>query len=237
MLYVFDGDIANEVGPNAAVLFFNLAWWVKKNEENNNHYHDGCFWTYNSMKAFSNMFPYMTRNQIETALSKLKTNGYIKTGNYNGAGFDRTLWYSLTEKGEICHGNISNTFRKNPKPIPDINTDIVDIDKSISTYTPEKISSAFPPDSDAYKVASYLDRQILKRMPNKKPATEATLQRWAGDFDKLNRIDGYSWEDIKETLGWSQQDEFWKNNILSGQTFRKQFVKLFLTMTSKEDGR
>ena len=112
MLYVFDGDIANEVGPNAAVLFFNLAWWVKKNEENNNHYHDGCFWTYNSMKAFSNMFPYMTRNQIETALSKLKANGYIKTGNYNGAGFDRTLWYSLTEKGEICHGNISNTSEK-----------------------------------------------------------------------------------------------------------------------------
>ena len=81
-------------------------------------------------------------------------------------------------------------------------------------------------DSDAYKAARYLDRRIRERLPTKPEAGEATLQSWARDIDKLNRIDGQSWDDIADVLEYSQNDAFWAPNIMSGAKFRKQFFTL-----------
>lgn len=80
--------------------------------------------------------------------------------------------------------------------------------------------------SDAYKAARYLDRRIRERLPTKPEASEATLQSWARDIDKLNRIDGQSWDDIADVLEYSQNDAFWAPNIMSGAKFRKQFFTL-----------
>ena len=79
---------------------------------------------------------------------------------------------------------------------------------------------------DAYKAARYLDRRIRERLPTKPEASEATLQSWARDIDKLNRIDGQSWDDIADVLEYSQNDAFWAPNIMSGAKFRKQFFTL-----------
>lgn len=81
-------------------------------------------------------------------------------------------------------------------------------------------------DSDAYKAARYLDRRIRERLPTKPGASEAALQSWARDIDKLNRIDGQSWDDIADVLEYSQNDAFWAPNIMSGAKFRKQFFTL-----------
>lgn len=80
--------------------------------------------------------------------------------------------------------------------------------------------------SDAYKAARYLDRRIRERLPTKPEASEATLQSWARDIDKLNRIDGQSWDDIADVLEYSQNDAFWAPNIMSGAKFRRQFFTL-----------
>lgn len=87
-----------------------------------------------------------------------------------------------------------------------------------------------PHDSDAYKAARYLDRRIRDRLPTKPPSTEATLQAWARDIDKLHRIDGQSWDDIADALEFSQNDSFWAPNIMSGAKFRKQFFQLMSKM-------
>lgn len=80
--------------------------------------------------------------------------------------------------------------------------------------------------SDAYKAARYLDRRIRERLPTKPEASEATLQSWARDIDKLSRIDGQSWDDIADVLEYSQNDAFWAPNIMSGAKFRRQFFTL-----------
>lgn len=85
-------------------------------------------------------------------------------------------------------------------------------------------------DSNAYKGAKYLDEHICARLPDKPPADEATLQRWAADIERINRIDGYPWELISRVLAYSQSDPFWQRNILSGAKFRKQFVTLMSHM-------
>ena len=72
-IFSFDSDVARDVGVNAAVLFYNIAWWIEKNKANNVNFHDGDYWTYNSMKAYTEMFPFMSKKTIETAIGLLNS--------------------------------------------------------------------------------------------------------------------------------------------------------------------
>lgn len=94
----FNIKVATQYGVNCAVLLQNIYYWVEKNQANNKHFHDGYYWTYNSNKAFRQQFEYMTAKQIRHTLEVLQNEGLILTGNYN-KGCDRTLWYTVTEKG------------------------------------------------------------------------------------------------------------------------------------------
>ena len=131
MQHSFDIGIAMQYGVYAAILLNNLGYWIKHNEANGTNFHDGKYWTYNSRKAYKELFPYMSERQINTALEKLISDGLVVTGNYNESAYDRTLWYALTQKGKsILHfdkmenDEMSNGLCQNVKPIPNINTNI-----------------------------------------------------------------------------------------------------------------
>lgn len=135
-LHMFDPQIAKEYGVNAAIIFQNLAYWIEHNRANGANFHDGRYWTYNSVKAFSELFPYLTEKQIRGALKKLEEGGMILVGNYNRSAYDRTRWYALADKGlSICaKGQMDFRERENEnaqegEPIPDINTDITTSNK------------------------------------------------------------------------------------------------------------
>jgi len=120
----FDPDIAAQVGCNAAVIYHNLLHWAQKNAANNRHFYDGRWWTYNSVSAFAELFPYLTGKQIRTALDKLEASGLIISGHFNKASYDRTKWYSPTCLNEQIHlPKKANQIAQKVEPIPDINTD------------------------------------------------------------------------------------------------------------------
>ena len=98
MYHFFDDDIAVAVGVNGALLLTRLHYWLKKNADNETHYHDGHYWTYNSVAAFKKQFPFWSERTISYELKKLEKEGWIKTGNYNASVYNRTKWYTLTEK-------------------------------------------------------------------------------------------------------------------------------------------
>jgi uncharacterized phage protein (TIGR02220 family) len=136
MNHSFNIDVAKQIGIAPAVILNNIYWWIEKNKANDKHFYNGYYWTYNSRKAFCTQFPYLTERQIEYALRKLINEGYVITGNYNKASFDRTLWYAITNKGycilqncEMERTNFVNAKDKNVKAIPDINTDSKNTDR------------------------------------------------------------------------------------------------------------
>lgn len=131
MIHVFDTDVAQKYGINAAIILQNIGYWIKQNEANQTNFYDGRYWTFNSKRAYGELFPYMSKRQIETAFQKLIDDGVIVTGNYNKLAYDRTLWYALTQKGKsILHfGEMENHITgngrpQNGEPIPDINPDV-----------------------------------------------------------------------------------------------------------------
>lgn len=136
MQHSFNVNIAKEFGILEAILLNNLEYWIAKNKANGTNFYDGFYWTYNSAKAFNELFPYVSQRQIQNALKKLKEKGIIQTGNYNKSSYDRTLWYAFTTEGETimqkCKMDYADLLQDNAKegngsvenvqPIPNINS-------------------------------------------------------------------------------------------------------------------
>ena len=175
MQHNFDVEIAQKYGILEAVLLQHIYFWIEKNKANNMHFHDGQYWTYNSNKAFAELFPYATEKQIRTALEKLRKEDILITGNYNKAGFDKTLWYSITEKGyqiiqkrqtNCLSGQMdmtceANGYDQEGKPIPDIITD----NKTDNNICPSKDEQNKPPLKEI-ELADNFDK-IWKLYPRK----------------------------------------------------------------------
>lgn len=167
-VHIFDIRIAQRFGVNCAVILQNIWHWVQKNEANGTNFYDGTYWTYNSTKAFTLQFPYLSQKQITTALQKLRDEGIIQTGNYNVVKYDRTLWYAVTEKGKsiLLTGQMdftekANGFTSEGKPIPDINTDVNADEKpyqDIVSYLNEKTGKKYRASSK--KIRSLISARI-----------------------------------------------------------------------------
>ena len=130
MDHSFNIKAAKLYGVEEAVLLHNIYFWIKKNKANNKHFYDGYFWTYNSVEAFSELFPYWTKRQVERILNNLIKKGAIIKANYNEKAYDRTSWYAITQTVESIYANgemdftkRGNGFNQTVEPIPDINTD------------------------------------------------------------------------------------------------------------------
>lgn len=124
----FSVSVAVEVGVNAAVVLENIAFWVRANRKAGRHKHDDKHWTYGSTRHFAELFDYLSEKQVRGALDKLITCGYVETGNFNRSAYDRTRWFTLTEKGERATQERQSekpTKAKgaagNGRPIPDKN--------------------------------------------------------------------------------------------------------------------
>ena len=94
-LFSFSGEVAGMVGVNAAVVYHGIRLWCKHNEANGKNFHDGRYWTYNSRKAFAELFPFLSEKQVRNALAKLVDAGLLVKGNYNKVAFDQTSWFAL----------------------------------------------------------------------------------------------------------------------------------------------
>lgn len=186
-MHSFSVGVAKEVGVNAAILLQSIKWWCEKNRANGKHFHDGLYWTYNSVKAWQELYPYIGKSAIDSALKKLEERGFIKVGNYNKSAYDRTKWYAITDDGLCLFGDSisgnremeeqesGNGFGENQEPIP--------------------VTSQFPS-------TTYLTDSIVRK-PKKHPTIEevkAHVQEKGYHFDAQHFFDYYS------TSGWKMQN-------------------------------
>lgn len=96
--HMFNIKIAKKLGMIEAVLLHNIQFWIEKSKANNKHFYKGKYWTYNSAKAFSELFDYLSDRQISRALKNLVDDGWLIKDNFNNNPFDRTSWYALSDK-------------------------------------------------------------------------------------------------------------------------------------------
>lgn len=101
------------------------------------------------------------------------------------------------------------------------------------TKSSKKNSSNPPPIQEAVLSAQLLSDLIARNFPTRTAPTEAQLISWARDAEKVHRIDHHPWAEILELIEWSQDDTFWRSNILSMSKFREKWNQL---TAKKESG-
>jgi len=88
---VVSPTLAEEIGLNEAIVLQQLHYWLQRSE----HFYEGRRWIYNTYTQWLEQFPFWSEKTIKRTITSLESKGYIITGNFNKAGFDRTKWYSI----------------------------------------------------------------------------------------------------------------------------------------------
>ncbi len=102
---------------DTAVFLDTIAYWLKKNAANkqSHNFHEGRYWTYNSLDAYTKLFPGWSKDTIRRVIRNCVKNDLLIVGNFNRKGYDRTGWYSLTDKAILYYPHLSVIAQKNPE--------------------------------------------------------------------------------------------------------------------------
>lgn len=192
-VHSFDTDVANMVGVAAATIAYNIQHWCEKNAANDAHQYEGRSWTYNSVSAFKELFPYLSPKQIRTALDKLESAGLVISGNFNKQGRDQTKWYSFVPeavvkaancpKGQMQLPKKASPFAPEGRPLPDRKPDNKPTERKVTRAT--KIDATWRPEEKLRQYA--LDQGIH----------ESRLEDCIEDF-----VDYWSSDDAKPKKDW-----------------------------------
>lgn len=172
-----------------------------------------------------------SKQAVVRARDKLAEAGFIEFQKGKKGSPNR---YYLVKRSHFVTENVTVSVPESvPVSVPENVPHNKNETKTTSLVSPNgstKTKPTFEHGSLPYRAARWLAHQIEERLPSCTPHSEATLQSWAADFDKCNRLDKHDWESINEVLQFSQSDSFWQRNILSGGKFRKQFTQLLAKM-------
>lgn len=84
----------------------------------------------------------------------------------------------------------------------------------------------------------YFAKELLKKMKaNNSQLKEPNLESWANEFRLIRVVDKRTIKQISYLIRWTQENTFWKTNILSPNKLRQKWDKLVLQVKSekKED--
>lgn len=144
MIHQFKVALAKEYGIEEAIFINNFHYWITENKANDRNFFDGRFWTFNSQRAYKDLFPYLNEGKIKRIINSLVEKGILMKGNYNANQYDRTNWYAFTDEGlalvqnyYIDWSKTTNGRVENSRPIPNNKPN----NKTHISFTPSEAGS------------------------------------------------------------------------------------------------
>ena len=201
--YHFRVELAAEYGVDGAIFLHCMAFWIAKNRANGRHFYEGRYWTYNTMKALTELFPFWSRRQIERIVAGLKKAKALLTGNFSEDKTDRTLWYALSDKVLEAYGESAPSISPNGEmdftepctPFPKS----VKCNKETVTYQLENIPPIVPQGGQPEKPKEPQEpkrRRAPKSVPTWKPERfEAFWKFYPRHEDRVSAV--REWDRLK----------------------------------------
>jgi len=201
--------------------------------------------------------PIQNKNQAKGAIKRTKelpknslVDDYKKAIELHADKYKNVLFKGLPEAFDKRLGN-TETVTETVTEVSNIRSDSDEPtnDDSVDNSKKEKNGyeePKFKRDSFAYRAASYLRKRILENNPRQPVPDENPneLEDWCIELDRLNRIGpigadptkdlSYSWEEIGKLIDYSQDDDFWKSNILSAGKLRDKITTLETQMSNRK---
>ena len=229
-------SLAVKVGLNEAIVLQQFHYWLQRSKK----VRDGYKWVYNSYQDWNKQFPFWSLSTLKRTIKSLEKNGYLVSGNYNKAKFDKTKWYRI-DYSKLC---MSQRLGQNEPTISSKwDDESAQNDPTYTNRLPENTSidkdprpkhkkRVYDKDSDYYKLSEFFINQIKKNDPNfKKP----NIQKWSDDFRKIVEIDDRDKYEVAMMIKWVQKDSFWMSNVLSPVKLREKYDQLVLRMANSSE--
>ena len=166
-------------------------------------------WCYASKDTLAEMLD-TTRQTIFTSVKKLIEKGLIK--KHEETKYLRTTqkWFNkiIVEDDEMEE----EIEKEKEEPEKELKAKIIKYSK------------------DDVEMTELLLGLVKQNYPFVKDKTETQLLRDFEEMNKLHRIDNWEYKQIRYVIEFSQKDSFWKQNIRSVKTLRKQFESLVIKL-------
>jgi hypothetical protein len=238
----FDINIAEMLNSvELAIIIHHFAFWIDLNTRSKKNFHNGKYWTFQSMEDISNHFPYFSTNQVRRLIEKLVNMNILEKGNFNKTAFDRTVWYAfhdnwkypIWQNCQMDRADLPNQNGEIDKPIPDTKPDA-------ETEKKEEENAVGESDAVGADLSFFLFEKLRALNPgHKKP----NMKTWTDEINRMIRIDQRDPEIIRKVIAWAldpdNPDDFWKT-IQSPKTLRSLFDRAYIKMQTskpKEDKR
>jgi len=181
-----------------------------------------------------------SRHKVSDFLNSLQSAGMAKIERATQYVLVTIVNYDLyqSDEGKKCHkrathGPLEATNNNDNNIILRPDTPDGDIEDEQPEKKKRKVKT-FESDSRPYKAAAYMAQMITERIPDypytRESVLEKTIQNWAKDIDLLLRYDDSDYNRFRQVIKFAMTDDFWRKNVLSGATLRKQYGKLLSQM-------
>ncbi|NCC61606.1 MAG: phage replisome organizer [Verrucomicrobiae bacterium] len=140
----------------------------------------------------------------------------------------RSYRLQLEERGQMSGQMSAKCPDKSPPEIRDR-----DRDKSLDKESGNSAESPAveQPPSETKQLAQDLADLLLTLHTKEDPKYNPNTSRWAGDIEKLIRLDERDAEEVERVIRWCKTPgNFWFPNIMSGKKLREKFSMLLLQM-------
>jgi hypothetical protein len=107
LIHAFNVDVAVKIGLEESIILHQFMFWVERSRANEKNFHEGRYWTYNSLTALEKLFPYMSGSTIKRKISTLLQEGILLVGKFHKDATNRSNWYSVDQvRLNQCLGQI-----------------------------------------------------------------------------------------------------------------------------------
>lgn len=161
------------------------------------------------------------RAAILTTLKELESAGYLIRRKYQN---EKGHWIWESNVYDTPQTNVENPEFGNPPSVEPTTENDTLIEVTIKNERKE-VTEPSRTYGDEVILACNLFADLIASNGIKRPQV---TDKWMQDMERINRIDGYSWEQIENTIRWVTNDSFWRSNVLSPSKLRKQFGALQL---------
>ena len=207
------------VTPNAKILYSEIT--ALCNEK-------GFCWASNNY--FAELYE-VTPQAISKWINILSSCGYLRLEyDYNGKEVKQRRMY-VTEVSTLRLGVSTNDEKGINKRLKGYQQKIKENTTSMNTKSNNKESKIF--DDEAYTLASLLSELHIQNIDRGcKKLSEKQRQSWAGDIEKLHRIDGRSYRDIEKAIRKIKiNGQFWGTVVMSGSKLREKFPTIWAQLS------
>lgn len=182
---VLDKELAVVLGLNEALILQQVHYWIEINKKNNRNFHEGRYWTYNTIDEWHEEFPFWSNSTIKRTFKRLRDMNLIIVDNFNVYQMDRTLWYTINyeelekmikdeendatlDKNDTMIGSKGddNDIQNEPMERTNMNSPLPEITTKTSTEISTKTSTEISNQSIYHEKSLKDDRGIDGRNPS-----------------------------------------------------------------------